>query len=95
MAKYVYPAIFAEEKEGGYSVTFPDLQGCHTQGEDIADAIEMAEDALCLMLFDMEERGIMIPPPSKIKTLVTKENENTSYVRCDTVFYRQYNSEAG
>lgn len=32
MAKYVYPAIFTLEDEGGYSVFFPDLEGCYTCG---------------------------------------------------------------
>ena len=29
MSKYVYPAIFVKE-ENGYSVSFPDLEGCFT-----------------------------------------------------------------
>ncbi len=44
MAKYVYPAFFLPEKEGGYSVSFPDLDGCYTCGDDLQDAIMMAED---------------------------------------------------
>ena len=27
MAKYAYPAIFTPEKEGGFSINFPDLDG--------------------------------------------------------------------
>jgi predicted RNase H-like HicB family nuclease len=54
MAKYVYPAIFTKEKDGGYSVCFPDVESCYTDGDDMADALEMAEDVLCLMLYDME-----------------------------------------
>lgn len=37
MAKYVYPAIFTPEKGGGYSIAFPDVEGCFTQGKDMAD----------------------------------------------------------
>ena len=44
MAKYVYPAIFFFFFEGGYSVSFPDLDGCYTCGDDLQDAIMMAED---------------------------------------------------
>ena len=29
MAKYAYPAIFTRE-ENGYSVVFPDIDGCYT-----------------------------------------------------------------
>ena len=30
MAKYIYPAIFAPENDGSFSVTFPDIKGCYT-----------------------------------------------------------------
>ena len=55
MAKYIYPAIFTKEDEGGYSIKFPDLEGCYTQGEDIQDGLEMANDVLCFTLYDLEE----------------------------------------
>ena len=53
MAKYVYPAVFTHEAEGGYSITFPDLPDCATSAETLEEGIEMAADALCLMLYDM------------------------------------------
>ena len=45
--KLVYPAIFTpyEDGTGGYAVEFPDLPGCVTGGDDMAEAIFMAEDA--------------------------------------------------
>ena len=45
--KLVYPAIFTpyEDGSGGYAVEFPDLPGCVTGGDDMAEAIFMAEDA--------------------------------------------------
>jgi predicted RNase H-like HicB family nuclease len=90
MAKYVYPAIFTRENDGGYSVLFPDIEGCFTGGDDMADAIEMAEDALCLMLYDMEQDGKAIPPASDCKTVKLENNEIVSLVRCDTETYRRY-----
>ena len=53
--KYVYPAIFYKEKSGGYSVIFPDVEGVITQGETLYEAMEMAEDALSLLLVEYEE----------------------------------------
>ena len=44
MSKYIYPAIFQEQNNGGYTVVFPDIPGCITQGETIDESIEMAED---------------------------------------------------
>ena len=54
MSRYAYPAIFEPEAEGGYSVHFPDLQGCYTCGDTLADAIYMAEDVLAFTLFGFE-----------------------------------------
>ncbi len=89
MAKYVYPAIFKPENEG-YSITFPDLSSCFTQGEDMADALEAAADALCLALYDMEESGKEIPAASDIKAVRAGEGEIVTLVMCDTLEYRRY-----
>ncbi|MCM1023832.1 MAG: type II toxin-antitoxin system HicB family antitoxin [Prevotella sp.] len=90
MAKYSYPAVFTEEEVGGYSVSFPDIESCFTQGEDMTDAMEMAADALCLILYDMEKNNREIPPPTDIKAIKTAENEIVSYVYCDTMFYKKF-----
>lgn len=89
MAKYAYPAIFTEEETGGYSVVFPDIDGCFTCGDTLPDAMEMAEDAMCLMLYDKEEDGEPIPPPSDIKSIQACTDGIVSLVCCDTIAYRE------
>lgn len=89
MAKYVFPAIFTPEKEGGFSVNFPDIV-CFAQGEDMADAIDMAKDALCLTLYDMEERKESPPEPSDIKSVKCDKDEFVTLISCDTLEYRRY-----
>ena len=54
MAKYVYPAIFTLEEGGAYSIVFPDLESCYTCGDSLEAGIEMAEDALTLVLYGYE-----------------------------------------
>jgi len=90
MAKYAYPAIFEEEQEGGYSIYFPDIDGCYTQSEDIADGIEKASDALCLMLYDLEKQGATIPKCSNIKDIETTKPNIVTMIACDTRFYKDY-----
>ena len=90
MAKYAYPAVFEKEDSGGFSVYFPDLEGCYTQGDDISDAISNAEDALNLWLYDLEECGAEIKTPSDIKEIKTNKKEFTTMIACDTVEYRRY-----
>lgn len=60
---YVFPALFTPD-DGGYAVSFPDLEGAATCGDTLPEALAMAEDVLCLVLMDMEDRGEVIPAPS-------------------------------
>lgn len=92
MSKYIYPAIFQEQSEGGYTVVFPDIPGCITQGETITESIEMAEDALCLMLYDAEVSGESIPKPSNPIDIKTDNNSFIAFVNCDTLKYRKLKS---
>ena len=61
---YTFPAVFVPEEAGGYSVLFPQLPGCATQGETFEEARSMATDAMSLHLYGMEEDGEEIPEPS-------------------------------
>ena len=89
--KYVYPAIFTPE-EVGISVRFPDIKNCFTSGTDLADAMEMAEDVLCVMLYDMEEAGKDIPTASSVTNAQSdlEDGEFVSLVACDTIEYRKF-----
>lgn len=89
MAKYIYPAVFTPE-DGGYVVNFPDFESCYTEGDTLEEAMEMADDVLCLTLYDLEETGKAIPEPSPIKAIRTDGDAFVSLVHCDTVEYRKY-----
>lgn len=94
MSKYVYPAVFTAEG-GGYAIDFPDLDGCHTCGDDLADGIEMAEDVLALVLYQYEKEGKAIPHPSNPKDLELNENEFVNLIAADTIGYqKKYNTRA-
>lgn len=95
MAKYAYPAIFTPEEDGSYSINFPDLEGCYTCGDSIENGIEMAEDALALVLYGYETENRIIPTPSSPASLSTSGNEFVNYIACDTMEYRKmYNNKA-
>ena len=91
MAKYVYTAVFTPEADG-FSVRFPDVENCFTEGSNLADALDMAADALCMMLYDLEERQLEIPVPSSIEAIQGQLNpgEFVSLVGCDTIEYRRF-----
>lgn len=89
MAKYVYPAIFEKENEG-YSISFPDIVGCYTSADNLKEGLDMAKDALCLKLYDMEENNEIIPIPSNIQKYNNKENSFVTLISCDTFEYRKF-----
>ena len=60
-----YPALFEPSKEGGFVVTFPDFDWGVTQGETEQGALEMALDALCMMIRQRLRKGEHLPRPSK------------------------------
>jgi len=90
MAKYVYPAIFTKEDNGQYSVNFPDFESCYTGGDNLQEAFEMANDVLCLTLYDKEKAGEAVPTLSDPKTIVVQENTFVSLVACDTLEYQKF-----
>ncbi len=95
MAKYAYPAIFTPEEEGRYSVFFPDLEGCYTCGDDLQDALFMANDVLAFVLYGYETEGKEIPEPSKVESIEKSDGDFVNYVACDTVEYaRMHNNRA-
>ena len=66
--KLTYPACFYKENNS-YAVVVPDLPGCVSGGETLADAILMATDAACGWVLDELEDGRAVPPASSMESL--------------------------
>lgn len=78
--RYVFPAVLTYEEGYEIAVTFPDLPGCATSGEDDAEALAMGKEALGLHLWGMELDGDEIPSPSKIKDIELEDGEVVAMV---------------
>ena len=61
MAKFLYQAILTPDDEGGYSVEFPDLPGCISEGDTYEEAVWMAADAAKTWLASCMAHGGIIP----------------------------------
>lgn len=85
--KYTYPVIFEPAEEGGFIVSVPDVSGCFTDGETMTEAMEMAKNALEMMLVHYEDNKMPIPPASDIKSI--KTDFIVSYVLADTDEWRK------
>ena len=87
--KQVYPVVFTT-LDSGYMAYVPDFE-INTQGDDLAQAIEMARDAIGLMGIDMEDEQSVLPTPSPISSLKTAPNEIITLVDVDFTEYRRKN----
>lgn len=52
MAEYVYPAIFHRNEDDSFSITYPDLPGCISEGKSLGNAMYMAQSALTQWIDD-------------------------------------------
>lgn len=92
--QYVYPAVLTPS-DGGYCVTFPDVEGAITCGDDLAQALIMAKDALSLLLVSMEDNNEKARTPSAIEKVAHEDGEIVTLVLADTDAYRkEYGSRA-
>lgn len=87
MAKYVFPAVFTPAEEGGYLVTFPDIDNVFTDGDTKEEAIENASDALNLMLYHTKLEDI--PAPTDINELKAPKGGFLSFVLADLDKYQE------
>lgn len=87
--KRVYAAVLTPDKSGGYSVSVPDLN-IGTQGETIAECIDMARDAIGLWGITMEDAGNAIPEPFSLDP-IHQAGDIVTLVDIDFAAYRRAN----
>lgn len=73
--KLTYPVFIAKNKED-YLIYVPDMD-LYTEGSSMAEAMEMARDAIGLKGIDMEDDGISLPPPSDYERAAQIAGEGT------------------
>lgn len=71
---YTFAAIFTQENDGRYSVSFPALDGCFTEGNTFKEAYRMAQEAMSLHLYGMEEDGEEIPNDVELPSVSAPES---------------------
>ena len=93
MSKHFYPAVFTKE-ETGYSVRFPDLEGCFTEGDTIEEAYDMAVEAMGLYL-KQSEGVFSFPKAQDVNNIKISANETVVLIEFDELEYmKKHNSRA-
>lgn len=91
--KYYYKALFEKEKEGGYTVTFPDVEEAVTYGETLEEAVEMAKECLGMCLETRNEEGEGVPKATD--DVDCPENCFIMLIEFDTIEYnKKYNKKS-
>jgi len=91
----VYPAVFTPEKDGGYFIEFPDVQGAYTgidEDDDIAFGLNMAEEVLGGVLAIVIEKNMTIPLPTPINELKAPDGGFVTMVKVDLEDYLRDNT---
>ena len=89
--KLIYPAVFYpfSDGSGGYTVEFPDLSGCVTEGKDLEEAFEMATDAASGWVLEELEEGNTVPEPSDYADVKPREGGRVNIVLLDIDKYAE------
>lgn len=91
MRALAYPAVIMEDKSGtsewNFLVNVPDF-GIYTEGRDLADAIEMARDAIGAMGISMQDSGKELPKAGAAEADPDYKGI-TTYVDVDFEAYRK------
>ena len=82
---YYYPAVFTKE-EIGFSVSFPDLPGCYTQGDTIEEAYKMSASAIGLYVQN-EDGNFVFPEASAPDVIELEKDEFLVLVEFNLIEY--------
>lgn len=83
MNEYVYPALFHPNEDGTFTITYPDLPGCVSEGKSVGNAIFMAQSALTQWIEYLTDKKQSIPPASQAQNITTSQGEFVNLIRAD------------
>ena len=81
--EYIYPALFSQNDDKTYTITFPDLPGCISEGKSLENALRMAHSALTQWVDYLKESNEELPVASNIMGLSAENNQFLSLVTAD------------
>ena len=82
--EHVYPALFHyNEDDGSYTITFPDLPGCISEGKNLANAMYMAQSGLTQWIEYHNDKKLELPEASGMDTVKAEYPHFVNLVRAD------------
>ena len=90
MKRLFYPAIFHPE-DVGFSVKIPDIDGCFTEGDTLAEAYRNSVEAIGINLEDISDPK-NFPDPSNPATLTVPHGDFVAIIEFDMIDYTRRHS---
>ena len=86
--KFIYPAVFRKNEDGGYHAFFPDLECCEASGETLDDAIDNANEAARTWIsVELEEEDPNLPFVTDPEDIETQEGDEIRNISVNIRFY--------
>ena len=83
MTEFVYPAVFHTNEDGSFTITYPDLPGCISEGNSLGNAMYMAQAALTQWIEYLMDKKEPILTASDLKSIKTMPDEFVTLIRAD------------
>ena len=80
---YVYPAIFHKNDDESYTIVYPDLPGCISEGKNWGNALYMAQAALTQWITYLADKRQEIPRASSAADIKTSGGELVNLIRAE------------
>jgi predicted RNase H-like HicB family nuclease len=81
--EYFYPAIFHENDDGSFTITYPDLPGCVSEGKSLGNALYMAQSALIQWIEYLSDKKQEIPKATMDINIDIADGEFINLVRAE------------
>lgn len=83
MKEYVYPALFHPNEDGTFTITYPDLPGCISEGKSLGNAMHMAQAALTQWIEYLVDKKQNIPQASEAQSIKAENGDFVNLIRAD------------
>jgi predicted RNase H-like HicB family nuclease len=81
--EYVYPAVFHKNVDESYTIVYPDLPGCTSEGKTLGNAMYMAQSALAQWIGYLTDKKQEIPKASSVQEVKTSAGDFVNLIRAD------------
>jgi len=81
--EFVYPAVFHKNDDGSFTIIYPDLPGCISEGKSLSNALYMAQSALSQWIEYLSDKSVPIPSASDAKAITLEKGDFVNLIRCE------------